>query len=421
MAYISAQEAIETIGNVPIRETKPVGKWLWQAGGLVLAEDITTPRDIPPFDRSAMDGYAVRTSDLKEIPCQLKVAALRAAGDNREIRMGAGECVKIMTGAAVPEAADAVVMIEHTKSKDPERQVTILRGVKAGDNIARRGEDAGAGSVVLRAGQLLSAPALSVIAGVGRSTVKVFPRPRVSFLSTGDELVEPGRVLTDEQIHNIYNSNATLLTGLLKLTQLGDARYLGISKDDRGELREAIQEGLTDDVMILTGGVSKGDYDYAHEVLEECGVEVHFHGLNIKPGRPLFFGSGQPTCPRKRGHGTHADGAFVFGLPGNPVSVLVCYHEFVAPLLRRLAGRRDPVFAADVSALCTKGIRNKSGRRFYCTARLYYEKGQLFADPIPGHGSGDYVATGSANGVIIVPEETTRVEAGEQVKVHLWT
>lgn len=408
MAYISAEEAIRIIGEAPIHESEPELKWLWQAGGLVLAEDITTRRDIPPFHRSAMDGYAVRTEDVREVPCILEVAGLRAAGDNRELKIGPGQCVKIMTGAAAPEGADAVVMIEHTESEDPEQQVTILRGVKAGENIARRGEDAGAGSVVLEAGQLLTPPALAIIAGVGRSTVQVYPRPRVSILSTGDELVEPGTVLTEEQVHNIYNSNATILTGLLRLTQLGNARYLGISKDDRGELREAIQDGLTDDVLILTGGVSKGDYDYAHEVLEDCGVQVRFHGVRIKPGRPLFFGSTD-------------QGGFVFGLPGNPVSVLVCYHEFAGPLLRRLAGRREPAFPAEGSAVCTKGLRNKSGRRFYCTAHLYYEKGQLRAEPIPGHGSGDYVTAAEANGVIIVPEETTRIEAGEEVKVHLWT
>lgn len=428
MAFISAQEAIETIGNMPIRRSEAVGKWLWQAAGYVLAEEIRTPRDIPPFDRSAMDGYAVRTSDLKEIPCQLAVVDLRAAGDNRKIRMGAGECVKIMTGAAAPGDADAVVMIEHTESKDPDQHVTILRGVKPWENIARRGEDARAGEVVLAAGQMLHAPALSVAAGVGRSVVKVHPKPRVSILSTGDELHEPGNPPTPAQTNHIYNSNATLLTGLLSRDQLGKARYLGISKDDRGELADAIEKGLIDDVLILTGGISKGDYDYAHEVLEECGVQVHFHGVNIKPGQPLFFGStdkngfvfGQTTRPRKRGHGTHSDGAFVFGLPGNPVSVLVCYHEFVAPLLRRLAGWRDQVVANEAAAVCTQAIRKKGGRRFYCTARLYYDNGELLADPIPGHGSGDYVAAADANGVILVPEETTQIESGETVRVHLW-
>jgi len=427
MVFISAEEAIETIGKVPIRRLAPEGKWLWQAVGFVLAEEIRTPRDIPPYDRSAMDGYAVRISDLEEIPCRLEVVGLRGAGDNRAIRMGAGECVKIMTGAAVPEDADAVVMIEHTESEEPDKHTTILKGVKSWENIARRGEDAAMGSVVLEAGQILTASALSVAAGVGRSMVKVYPKSRVSILSTGDELLEPGKPPTQDQINHIYNNNATLLTGLLSRGQLGKARYLGISKDDRGELAAAIEKGLTDDVLILTGGVSKGDYDYAHEVLADCGVQVHFHGVKIKPGRPLFFGSVQKTCPRGqcpqwqlRGHGTHVNSTFVFGLPGNPVSVLVCFHEFVAPLLRRLSGWRELIFAAEIPAVCTEAIRNKSGRRFYCTAHLYYDNGELLADPIPGHGSGDYVASAGANGVIIVPEETIRIEAGEEVRVHVW-
>jgi molybdopterin molybdotransferase len=421
MVFISAEEAMESIGKVPIQKSESVGTWLWQAAGYVLAEAITTPRDIPPFNRAAMDGYAVRTEDVREVPCKLDVVGLRAAGDNRAIRIGAGQCVKIMTGAAVPVDADAVVMIEHTESEAPEIHTKILRGVKPWENIARRGEDAPAGAVVLEAGQMLTPSALSVIAGVGRSTVKVYPKPRVSILSTGDELLEPGTVPTDEQINNIYNSNATLLAGLLSRTPLGTHRYLGISKDDREALIAAIKNGLTDDVMILTGGVSKGDYDYAHEVLEQCGVTVHFHGVNIKPGRPLFFGSIQKTCARGRGHGTHTDRTFVFGLPGNPVSVLVCYQEFVVPLLRRLAGWEDQIVADEVTARCTQTIRVKTGRRFYCTARLFYKEGKLLADPIPGHGSGDYVAAVHANGVIIVPEETAQIESGEQVNVHLWT
>lgn len=407
MTLLCAQEAIERIGSVPIRHREPEWKWLWQAEGYVLAETVTTRRDIPPFDRSAMDGYAVRSSDLNSIPCKLEVIGLRAAGDTREMQIRAGSCVKIMTGAAVPEGADAVVMIEDTESKDPNRQVTILRGVNPWSNIARRGEDSRAGGRVLSVGQMLGAPAVSAAAGVGRSMVKVYPRPRVSILSTGTELLEPGSPLRPGQVHHIYNSNATLLTGLLSRTRLGQPRYLGIRKDDRGALHDAIQNGLADDVLILTGGVSKGDYDYAHEVLEDCGVHVHFHGVKIKPGRPLYFG------------GTDR-GTFVFGLPGNPVSVLVCFYEFVAPLLRRLGGWVDPVFSADVSAVCTGRLGNQSGRRFYSTACLFYQGGSLLADPVFGHGSGDYVSSVDANGVIIVPEETTQVEPGDPVKVHLW-
>ena len=405
MDYISAEEVIEIIGKVPIRRREPVGTWLWRGGGFVLAEAVTTSRDIPPFHRAAMDGYAVRAEDVREVPCRLEVVGLRAAGDNSHIKISPGQCVKIMTGAAAPEDADAVVMIEDTESEDPDTHTTILKSVKAWDNIAQRGEDAAAGAVVLEAGQKLTAAALSVAAGVGRSTVRVYPKPRVSILPTGDELLEPGTVLTEAQPHTIYNSNATLLAGLLGQSQLGTARYLGIRKDNRGELAHAIENGLTDDMLILTGGVSKGDYDYAHEVLASCGVQVHFHGLKIKPGRPLFFGSTD-------------QGAYVFGLPGNPV---VCFHEFVAPLLRRLSGWRELIFAAEIPAVCTEAIRNKSGRRFYCTAHLYYDNGELLADPIPGHGSGDYVASAGANGVIIVPEETTRIESGEKVNVHLWS
>ena len=401
---LTARQALEIITSMEVKTAGPVSLPLRDAAGCVLAEDVTTVRDIPPFNRSAMDGYAVRTPDVQNTPVKLKVVAVREAGEETTVSLKPGDCVKIMTGAAVPAGADAVVMIENTRSHDPMHYTEILKAVSPFENIARQGEDARAGDVVLREGRLLSGPALSLAAGVGRSQLKVYPKPELALLQTGGELLEPGQTATGNKI---YNSNATLLTGLINDTRLAHSRYIGISPDDRRQLRAAVSDGLKSEVLILTGGISKGDFDYVPEVLQSCAVKIQFQGVKIKPGRPLLFGS------------TDA-GGFVFGLPGNPVSVMVCFHEFVAPLLRRLAGFRGAVMAADLSARLTAGLGNRAGRTFYCPAQLSVHNAQLLAEPIPGHGSGDYVSAAEANGVIIVPEDVTTLEAGDTVNVHCW-
>lgn len=404
MSLITNQQALKIITEIPFKSAPITEQPLRKAAGCILAEDVTTGRDIPPFNRAAMDGYAVRCDDLQKTPCRLEVVAVREAGDGNEVGFGSGQCVKIMTGAAVPDDADAVVKIEDTESDDPAKHVNILHAVRFYENIARRGEDTATGSVVLSAGQGLSGPALAVAAGVGRAKLKVYPQPEIALLQTGGELIEPGNPVEDNQI---YNSNGTLLAGLINDNHIGSVRYLGISPDDRETLAAAIREGLQSRVMLLTGGVSMGDFDYVPQVLESCGVKLHLHGVAIKPGKPLLFGS-------------TARGSFVFGLPGNPVSVMVCFEEFVVPLLRRLAGWREGILHADLSTTVTETVRKKPGRVFYCSARLSWRDGELLARPVFGHGSGDYTAAAYANGTMIIPGETTVVKAGEKAAVHLW-
>lgn len=406
MSLMSSGEALEIITGVAMGPPAVVPVWLWDAVGHVLAEDVVTGRDIPPFDRSAMDGYAVRTADMIDGLRDLQVVAVREAGDMGEVAIGKGQCVKIMTGAAVPGDADAVVMIEKTESDEPARHTRILeKGVRGYQNIARRGEDAPAGSVVLKAGTLLTGQALSVAAGAGMSMLKVRQKPLVSLLQTGGELVEPGEVVTGNKI---YNSNTTLLTGLLHDTGLSRCRYLGTSPDEKKRLAELIRTGLMGDVLILTGGISKGDYDYVPEVLASCGVEILIHGVKIKPGKPLLFGR-------------TAEGHFVFGLPGNPVSVMVCFYEYVLPLLKKLAGLSEGALPAVVLVKVDRALRKKTGRQFNCPARFYYESGQLMAEPITGHGSGDYVAAAGVNGVLILDIQCGDVAAGQEVNGHVWS
>jgi len=401
---ITPAQALEIITSIPVESARPIPVWLWDGAGRVLAEDIVTQRDIPPFNRAAMDGYAVRSVDLKEVPYSLEVIAIREAGDSSGVKIEPGQCVKIMTGAAVPDDADAIVMIEDSESDNPTAYTRILKCVEPYENIARRGEDAPAGSIVLGKGQWLSPAALATAAGVGRSMLSVYPAPLVSTIQTGGELVEPGNPVAE---NSIYNSNATLLAGMIDGTGIARHRYLGICPDDPEKLRAAINAGLNSDVLIITGGVSKGDFDYVPELLAKCDVKIQFHGLSIKPGKPLLFGS------------THR-GSFVFGLPGNPVSVMVCFYEFVLPLIRRLAGERKNVLAGDLRATTTETVKKKVGRTYYCCAGLSFADGELIAHPIPGHGSGDYTAAAQANGVIIIGAESSGAQKGEKVIAHLW-
>ena len=404
MPMITASQALQIITSIDLQPGPARMAPLAEAVGHILAEDITTPRDIPPFNRSAMDGYAVRTADLEKTPSSLQVVAVCEAGDASDLPLARGQCVKIMTGAAVPDDADAVVMIENTRSDNPTKHTTILKSPRPFENIARKGEDAPAHAVVLQHGQMLTAPALALAAGVGRPSLKVYSQPTVAILQSGSELVEPGENIAGNKI---YNSNATLLTGLIADADIGISQYLGICPDDPQKLTDAVKTGLNSNVLLLTGGISKGDFDYIPQVLADCGVKHHFHGLAIKPGKPLLFGS-------------TANGCFVFGLPGNPVSVMVCFQEFVLPLLRRLAGGRRAILPANIHVTLTASLKKKPGRLFYCCACLTCRHGQWFAEPIPGHGSGDYVNTARTNGVVILPEDSAGAAAGEQVTAHLW-
>jgi molybdopterin molybdotransferase len=413
-------DAVGLVRGIPIPAVHPVRRALWAASRQVLAEAVTTERDIPPFHRSAVDGYAVRASDVTSVPATLDVVGVREAGDATPVALRPGQCLKIMTGAAVPADADAVVPVEETRdpastrgeaearpaagSEGRPRTVAILSGVAAGANVAARGEDARAGSVVLPEGTFLNGQALAVAAGVGRKELSVYPLPKVALLQTGGELVEPGGRVGE---HQIYNSNSTLLAGLLSDCGLGVAHYLGICRDEREALAGAIRRGLECDVLLLTGGVSKGDFDLVPEVLESCGARTVFRGVAIRPGKPVMFAA-------------TADGRFAFGLPGNPNSVLVCFYEFVVPLLERLARLKRPAGSGEAEAELTAAVRKSPGRWYYAACRFRWESGRLMADPVHAHGSGDYVNAGRADGVVLLPRESTGAGAGERVRAHMW-
>jgi molybdopterin molybdotransferase len=399
---------------------------LLTALGRVLAEEIVADRDFPPFDRATRDGYAVRAPDLAEVPARLEVVGEVKAGDWPDpavCSVGRGQAVGIMTGAPLPAGADAVVMVEHTsvgrtsvaQSSHPnvaknatlgwgtlgsdtlgERSVEVQRGVGAGENVVPRGTEARAGERLLDRGRRLDHAGIAIAASVGKSQVKVFRKPRVAVLSTGDEVVEIDATPGPAQIRN---SNSYSLAAQVQNAG-GEAVRLGIAPDERGRLRALIEEGLGCDLLLLTGGVSMGKYDLVEQVLAELKAEFYFTGAEIQPGRPVVFGS---TSKK-----------YFFGLPGNPVSTMVTFELFARPMIEALAGvtPRRLIF---LRARLKSEIRMKTGLKRFLPAVLSGEFENAEVELARWQGSGDIAALAQANCYLVIPPERERIEAGEWV------
>lgn len=367
----------------------------------VLGEDVLSPIDVPAHDNSAMDGYAVRFSDLDPRgETTLRVAGTAFAGAPFSGAMPAGECVRIMTGGVVPEGADTIVMQEHVKAKDG--QVTIGSGHRKGQHLRRAGEDLAAGQVALRRGTPLRPAEIGLIASLGIPELSVYRRLRVAFFSTGDELVSIGTAPKEGQI---YDSNRYTLHGMLK--RLGcEAIDMGVVRDDPKLLKSAfLQAAATADVVITSGGVSVGEADFVKELLNRLG-EVVFWKIAMKPGRPLAYG--------KIGN------AHFFGLPGNPVSVMVTFYQFVRDALLKLAGR-DPVPPLPIfSVPCTSALKKAPGRTEFQRGILTQDSGGAWSVRVTGEqGSGILRSMAEANCFIILPAEQGNVAPGALVKVQV--
>jgi molybdopterin molybdotransferase len=377
---------------------------LSDAHGCVLVEDVHSTFPLPPFDNSAMDGYAVRAEDLRAAteatPVVLHVVGDVAAGSTTPYTVQPGLCVRIMTGAPIPPGADAVVRVEDTDGG--LAQVAIRRAPPIGSCIRRAGEDASTGTVVLAAGSHLGATQLGLLAAVGRDRVCVRPRPRVVVLSTGSELVDPGQPLGRGQIPD---SNSALITAAA--LEAGAIAYrVGIVADEPKVLADTLEDQLIRaDVIVTTGGVSVGAYDVVKEVLSRVGT-VRFDRIAMQPGMPQGFGT------------ISAEKTPFFGLPGNPVSAYVSFEVFVRPALRRMLGV-EPISRPLVRARLTEAVRSPSGRRSYLRAWLSVEDGAYTVRPIGGAGSHLIAALAASNALIVVPEQTTNVDAGAAVSVML--
>jgi molybdopterin molybdotransferase len=382
----------------------PLDLTLLDAHGCVLAEDVATSFPLPPFDNSAMDGYAVRAADVASAsdatPVTLPVVGDIAAGSSGPYSVQPGLCVRIMTGAPLPAGADAVVPVEWTDGG--VAQVVVRRAAEPGRHIRRSGEDAPTGARVLTAGTHLGATQVALLAAVGRERVAARPRPRVVVLSTGNELVEPGTALTPGKIPD---SNSSLLTAAAKESG-GIAFRVGIVPDDPRELIDTLEDQLIRaDLVVTSGGVSVGAYDVVKAAIGRLG-DVRFDRVAMQPGMPQAFGVIGP------------DRTPFFGLPGNPVSAYVSFEVFVRPAIRRMLGV-EPIHRPVVRARLQEPVTSPPGKRSFLRARLTVEKGAYTVAPIGGSGSHLIASLASANALLVVPENKTELEAGATVSVML--
>lgn len=367
--------------------------------GRVLAEPIAADRDFPPFRRAMRDGYALRAADLTNLPVTLEVIGEIKAGAEPEAlpsEVAAGQAAAIMTGAPAPEGADAVVMVEYTSLSG--QRVTVTRAVARGDNIVAAGSEARKGQVLLHHGTRMDYGAIASAASVGLQSVSVFRRPEVAILSTGDEIVEIGE---HPGPHQIRNSNSYSLAAQVQDAG-GVPKMLGIARDEAAPLRRLIEQGLKNDLLLLTGGVSMGRYDLVEEVLAEIGAEFFFTGAQIQPGRPVVFGRVQER--------------YFFGLPGNPISTMVTFELFARPLLEALAGMaaRELSF---VHARLKSEIKTRTGLKRFLPGLLSGEFEHAEVELAGWHGSGDVAAMARSNCYIVIPADRERIAAGEWVAI----
>jgi molybdopterin molybdotransferase len=362
-----------------------------QALGRVISENVPADRDYPPFTRSARDGFAVRAADL---PGELAIIGEVRAGQMFEGSLGAGEAVEIMTGAPLPEGADAVVMIEHTQIEG--RRVRIERTQQRGDNISGRGTDAAEGAVVLEAGRRLGFAEIALLATVGRDCVQVFRKPRVAILPTGDEIVEASERPGPSQIRN---SNAWSLAAQV-IRAGGTPEIMPIARDNYESTSSLIERGLEADLLLLSGGVSAGKYDIVEKVLAGMGAQFYFDRVKIQPGQPLVFGS--------------VRGKQFFGLPGNPASTMITFEVFARAAVELLEGAQEaplPLLRARLS----REFHHKPGLTRFLPATLSADGSTV--TPEPWSGSGDVPALARANAFLVAEMDRESWAEGEDVRV----
>lgn len=369
---------------------------LAEARGRVLAQEVRADRDYPPFNRATRDGFAVRSADLNSTPVSLTLIGQVRAGEHFEGEVLAGQCVEIMTGAPVPRGADAVVMVEHVRVAEGE--VHFERRAEPFQNIVGQGSEAASGSVVLGPGRRLGAGEIGLLASVGKTSINVFARPRVAILPTGDEVVPIER---QPEWFQVRNSNAAALAAQVEDAG-GAPEFMGIAPDDKAALERLIEEGLKADLLLLSGGVSMGKYDFVGEVLSRLGAEFFFQGVAIRPGKPLVFG--------------RARGKFFFALPGNPVSTFVTFELFARPAIAVLGGAtlEHPLF---LRARLRQPIRQKTGLTMFMPARVEREAEDPVVSLVGWQGSGDLVGVAAANCFLVVHPHQTDLSPGDWVDI----
>ena len=399
---ISVEKALQTIhdaaGALPSR-VLPISN----CAGYILDEEIVATENVPPFDNSAMDGYAVIAADLLdasyEQPVLLNVIDIIQAGKVSEKKLRNGQAMQIMTGAPLPEGADAVIMAEQTE-KTQDGKVKFFTTVVTNENCRRAGDDIKIGSSVFQKGRQLKPYDIGVLASIGRTKVRIIPRPRIAILSTGDELAAIDRPLPPGKIRTSNNYTLQVLIGKLGAEVID----LGIVKDTLQDTNEKLQKALFADIILTSGGVSVGEFDFVGEALKHAGVNIKFWKVKQKPGKPLMFGT--------------LDEKLFFGLPGNPVSSIICFELFVVPAIKKMSG------LSDTTPLCIKAesgetITKKPGLRHFLRGFVVKENNIFKVSPTKNQSSGALSSLSQANCLIDLPEEKENIRPGEEVSVIL--
>jgi molybdopterin molybdotransferase len=398
---ISVEEALKTI----LTNFKPLGLEkinILDGRGRVIGEDIFAPRNIPSANNSAMDGYAVRYTDTKgatkDKPLKLKIIEDIPAGKVAQKIINKGEAARIMTGAVIPEGADAVVRQEDTFKEG--KTVIIYTSAKKGDNIRFAGEDVHKGELVIKKGHVLRPADIGMLAALGKAFVSVYQKPSVAIMSTGDELVD---IETNPPPGKIVNSNSYSLAA--QVLECGAIPVmLGISKDKKTDLQEKFKTALHSDVIISSGGVSVGDFDFVKNVMGEIGNAMHFWQVAMRPGKPLAFGA--------------IEGVPLFGLPGNPVSAMVSFEQFVRPSLLKMQGHTK-IFRQTIKAICAEDFQKQAGFKHFIRAIVKRDKDKYIATTTGDQGSGILKSMVTANALIVMRENETRIKNGSEVTVQL--
>jgi molybdopterin molybdotransferase len=390
---ISASLPAPAVGRLPTA----------QAFGHALAEPILADRDLPPADRSAMDGFAVRAADLAGAPVTLTVIGEIAAGSAAALQVTPATCARIYTGANLPLGADTVVKLEDTRAVDPEH-VTFGQPERAGANILRRGENARAGDELIPAGRVLGALHLAMCAAAGRTSVQVFRKARVAVIATGRELLGAADVV---DTHQERDANGPLVTTAIATAGFTVAEVARVP-DDRDAVLAGLRAALAGaDAVVTSGGVSVGAYDFVPAAVTEAGARTLVHGVAMKPGKPFLFALAEGGKP-------------VFGLPGNPLSAATGLYEFVLPALRRMAGWPETLCRPLLGARLAAPVASWPGRQRYVLAELSWTEAGPEVRPLPSQSSADLAAGARADGAIIVPADTRGLDAGAQVSFRPW-
>ena len=397
---ISVAEAIQIVRQ----QTRPLAAErvkLHDALTRVLAEDVIADSDLPPFDRSQMDGYAVRADDTAAAPVRLRIAGESAAGKGWHHELNHGEAIRIMTGAPVPIGADSVQQVELTHELKDGTVVELLEPVELGKSIVKRGAEIKAGEIVLQSGVTINAAMMAVLAAFGHAEVTVGQQPRAGVLATGSELVSVDEQPGQDQIRDSNNYS------IASYAQLAGAvvQRLALARDETSLLKNQIAEAAQScDVIVTSGGVSMGVYDVTKAALKELDAEIFFERVALRPGKPTVFA----RLP---------NGTLVFGLPGNPVSVAVTFNLFARTALLAMQGVTDPALKHETAVLA-RSVKGTVERESYLPAQLTTnDDGELIAFPLKWGGSSDFVAFAHTTALVIVPTGTKSLEANSLVKV----